>query len=226
MPRLLITLTGVAVAGGCLLLLPKLHVVQQIAELSLRLVTAQLFFWLVTLVLMIATFIFSRQAFLKYIRLNQFSGAVQHVRWAGIKANENWRTMGWQSGFFIAAITLTVVYFQNPFSLDRFHQILSLLPVIFLLAASNSLVEELIFRLTIVANLETTEYKTRAPLLSGIIFGGAHYFGAPGGLPGVLMAGFLGWFLAKSMQETGGMFWAWTIHFILDVIIFSILLLN
>ena len=41
------------------------------------------------------------------------------------------------------------------------------------------------------------------------------------GVVGVLLATFLGWILAKSMQETRGLFWAWFIHFWQDVWIFS-----
>jgi len=32
---------------------------------------------------------------------------------------------------------------------------------------------------------------------------------------------FLGWLLAKSIAETEGMFWAWFIHFLQDLIIFG-----
>jgi uncharacterized protein len=35
------------------------------------------------------------------------------------------------------------------------------------------------------------------------------------------LAGFLGWLLAKSIVETRGIFWAWFIHFLQDVIIFT-----
>lgn len=35
------------------------------------------------------------------------------------------------------------------------------------------------------------------------------------------MAGLLGWLLAKSVVETNGIFWAWFIHFVQDIVIFS-----
>jgi len=31
----------------------------------------------------------------------------------------------------------------------------------------------------------------------------------------------LGWLLAKSVIETNGIFWAWFIHFLQDIVIFS-----
>lgn len=46
-----------------------------------------------------------------------------------------------------------------------------------------------------------------------------HYYGAPYGITGVLMAYFLGWFLGKSIIETKGIFWAWMIHFVQDFLI-------
>lgn len=61
--------------------------------------------------------------------------------------------------------------------------------------------------------------------MSALVFGLPHYFGTPGGVVGSLMAGFLGWLLAKSIQETGGIFWAWLIHFIQDVVILGVGLL-
>ena len=60
---------------------------------------------------------------------------------------------------------------------------------------------------------------------AGLLLGEGHYYGVPYGVVGVLLAGFLGWFLGKSMQETGGFVWAWLIHFLQDVIIFTFLLM-
>lgn len=60
-------------------------------------------------------------------------------------------------------------------------------------------------------------------LVSAAIFGVAHYRGVPFGVPGVFLAGVLGFVLAKSVYETGGFFWAWTIHFVQDVIIITTL---
>jgi hypothetical protein len=49
----------------------------------------------------------------------------------------------------------------------------------------------------------------------------AHFYGVPYGVIGVVMAGFLGWFLAKAMLETRGFVMPWFIHFCQDVLIFS-----
>jgi hypothetical protein len=58
-------------------------------------------------------------------------------------------------------------------------------------------------------------------LLVAAYFGLAHFYGVPYGIVGVMMAGFLGWFLTKAMLETRGFFWPWLIHFCQDVAIFT-----
>ena len=61
-------------------------------------------------------------------------------------------------------------------------------------------------------------------VVSGLVFGTVHYFGTPGGLVGVIVAGLLGWLLARSVLETRGLFWAWLIHFLQDLVIMGALL--
>jgi membrane protease YdiL (CAAX protease family) len=62
-------------------------------------------------------------------------------------------------------------------------------------------------------------------LISAIIFGVAHIQGMPNGIGGVILAGLLGYVLSKSVYETNGVFWAWLIHFLQDVIIIGTLYL-
>jgi len=67
--------------------------------------------------------------------------------------------------------------------------------------------------------------REQALWLTSFFFGVGHYYGVPYGVVGVLLAGFLGWFLGKNMVETGRVAWAWFIHFLQDVIIFTFLLM-
>jgi uncharacterized protein len=60
-------------------------------------------------------------------------------------------------------------------------------------------------------------------IISAILFGMPHLGGMPSGLIGATMAGVLGLVLAKSLYETKGFFWAWTIHFIQEMIIIGTL---
>jgi len=94
-------------------------------------------------------------------------------------------------------------------------------------ALVNSFVEEITFRYTfasIVEHHKLNQYISQA--LSALIFGAVHYFGVPRGIPGIILAAFLGWFLSKSIHETKGFFWAWVIHFVQDVIIMTGLFLT
>lgn len=50
------------------------------------------------------------------------------------------------------------------------------------------------------------------------------YWGNPGGLPRMLMAGLIGWRLAVSVVQTSGLGWALHIHTTLDISIVTILL--
>lgn len=67
---------------------------------------------------------------------------------------------------------------------------------------------------------------SRIALASGLLFGAVHYFGTPGSIAGVLVAGFSGWVLAKSVLETKGIFWAWLTHCLQDVVVFSALFIS
>jgi hypothetical protein len=88
-------------------------------------------------------------------------------------------------------------------------------------AATNSIVEEGIYRFSVTSIfLENGLSARSAAISSGLLFGGVHYSGMPGGIPGVFLAGFLGWLLSKSIAETKSIGWAWLIHFVQDVVIF------
>ncbi|TLU55755.1 MAG: CPBP family intramembrane metalloprotease [Chlorobium sp.] len=62
-----------------------------------------------------------------------------------------------------------------------------------------------------------------SPLFSALLFGIPHYFGYPGKIPGVVLSGFLGWLLSLSVLQTGGIAWALALHFVQDLVIFTLL---
>jgi membrane protease YdiL (CAAX protease family) len=123
------------------------------------------------------------------------------------------------------AVTSLVVYLQlarskhlNKTPLIRFALIS--IP----LSAMNSLTEELIFRATILQSATHLASPMIIAILSGLLFGIPHNFGNPGKLPGVVMATFLGVMAAQSIFDTGGLGWAWIMHFVQDLPIITILL--
>ena len=93
------------------------------------------------------------------------------------------------------------------------------MPVVWSLpfAAMNALTEELVFRAVPVQLLAGHFDPSAIAVACGVLFGVTHWFGTPGKVPGVLMAGFLGWVMAQSVLDTGGLGWAWVIHVAQDV---------
>lgn len=99
---------------------------------------------------------------------------------------------------------------------------LVLLPLVLFFSATNAWSEEIFSRFAIVAGLYGKLKPGTICLISAIVFGVPHYFfGTPNGLFGVIMSGFLGWVLAKSVIETKGLGWALLIHFLQDIVIFG-----
>jgi len=98
-----------------------------------------------------------------------------------------------------------------------------LLPFVLGFAAINAFGEEVTYRAPQLAALHGAIGSTHSLLITAAYFGIAHYYGVPYGIVGVLMSAVLGWLLGRSMLETRGMFWAWFIHFAMDVVIFTFL---
>ena len=145
--------------------------------------------------------------------------------WLGIPNGTHWSEAFVTFMIFPLIITTVVVYFQvlkkEAVSLLT---IAKVIPAAILLSIFNSFTEEIIFRVIGVEGLSTVLSVSFLAILSGLWFGIPHYFGTPGKIPGVLMAGFLGWVAAISILETGGIAVAWAIHFVQDVPIITMLL--
>lgn len=101
-----------------------------------------------------------------------------------------------------------------------------LLPLIITFAAINAFNEEFVFRAGVLARLVPAVGGEQAVWMTSIRFGLGHWFGTPRGPVGVAMTTVLGLFGAKSMLETGGFAWAWIVHTVLDVVIFSFLMMS
>jgi hypothetical protein len=129
--------------------------------------------------------------------------------------------LGIQFALIISGVTFVVIYFQLMRGKRLQEHTLRFFLWVVVLALMNAFTEEMITRFSVVALLDNLIPLPYVYLTSALICGSVHYFGMPGKIPGVLMAGFLGWLLAKSIGETQGFFWAWLIHFLQDVIIFA-----
>jgi hypothetical protein len=136
-----------------------------------------------------------------------------------------WRRLGtfWAVG--ITAGTATAMWLALGPQLDDLSVLLWSLPAISVLAATNTVNEEFGYRNVPLAVLPPLLGQRTALAATGLLFGLAHYYGNPPGASGVALSAFLGVLLAKSMIETGGSKWAWAIHWMQDMVIFSFLTL-
>jgi len=187
-------------------------------ELKYQVITLLLAFLTLSLV-----FIVSPTSFQKYFSIGNISAPVVPVPALGITPtpNETWLNLGINFAIIISLVTFVIIYLQliRDKKISRENWRFFYWVVIF--ALMNSFTEEMITRFSVVALLDSIIPLSYIYLVSAFIFGTVHYFGTPGKIPGVLLAGFLGWFLAKSIGETQGIFWAWIIHFLQDVVIFT-----
>jgi uncharacterized protein len=165
------------------------------------------------------------RAFREFARLGDLNAPASPVPALGISAKDGWRKVGLNFALVITVLTAIFVYIGvlNG-AMPDLTKLLSVLPLVIGLSASNAFVEEALTRFGVVVGLHGVVPNRTLYLVSAAIFGGVHYFGTPGGVIGVAMAGFLGWLLARSIVETRGVFWAWFVHFLQDVVIFSGLL--
>jgi membrane protease YdiL (CAAX protease family) len=145
--------------------------------------------------------------------------------WLGINGKSTWLINGLQLLFIISLATGFFMYLglKKSNSIQSFDW--SFIPLILIFALTNSFSEEIIYRFGIVGGLLNFTPKITIILISAILFGLPHYGGNPSGFVGVIMAGLMGYILAKSTIETQGLGIAWIIHFVQDVIIFTALLM-
>ncbi len=167
---------------------------------------------------------FKRPEFQTHFRKGNIGAAIGPEPWVGIKpkGNQTWLYFGTSIGIIISVVTAIIIYFQLIHGKEiDLSNIVPILLFSLIFSLTNSFIEETVTRLSVVVVLKGKLKDRVIPFVSALIFGTVHYWGNPGGIPGVLAAGFLGWFLAKSILETKGIFWAWVIHFAQDVIIFT-----
>lgn len=189
--------------------------VSMLAEQSLHL--------MVTVVMIGILFILKKRRENFFLIKGNTNALISPVKWLGIKEGERWNKTGWVLAIFISLGTLSFLVLAGHPPLDIVIKALPFLPAILLAAATNAFYEEVSYKASFLSVLEQPVGRVHSLWLMAAYFGLAHYYGVPYGIIGVLMAGFLGWLLGKSMLETRGLWWAWFIHFLQDVMIFIFL---
>jgi hypothetical protein len=189
--------------------------IYMLAELSLKLI--------VTGVIIAVLYLIKKNRAAFFLVKGKISAPVEPVRWLGVGNGENWKIFGLILSLCISLGTLAFLVIAGRPPLDIVIKVLPFLPAVLLAAALNAFNEEMTYKASFLSVLEGPVGKKQALLLMAAFFGIFHYYGIPYGIIGVIMAGFLGWILGKSMLETRGFFWAWFIHFLQDVMIFTFL---
>jgi len=189
--------------------------VYMLAEQSLNLI--------VTLVIIAALLLMEEKRPDFYLVRGDITAPTEPIRWLGVKRGDRWNKLGGWLTICISLGTLTFLVIAGRPPLDIVMRALPFLPVVVLSAALNAFNEEVTYKASFLSVLEDSVGPRQALYMVAVYFGLAHFYGVPYGVVGVLLATFLGWILARSMQETRGLFWAWFIHFWQDIWIFSFL---
>ncbi len=156
-----------------------------------------------------------------FLRLGDLRAPAMPAPWLGLTRPTHWSRFGLILTGCISLGTLTFLLLAGRPSVAQVQQVLPILPSIMVLALMNAFSEEFTYRAALLAPLQGLISPHSALLVTAVLFGIGHYYGVPYGLIGVAMATLLGWLLGKAMLETRGFFWAWCIHFVQDVLIFS-----
>ncbi len=157
-----------------------------------------------------------------FLQMGNLKAPITPVPWLGFPKADPWTRFGGQFALYISLGTLVFLLIGG--GIPSGYVLLKLLPIfpfILLFATLNSFNEEMTYRASLLAGLEPVLGPQQAVLIAALFFGIGHYNGVPYGIIGVVMASFLGWMMGKAMVETRGFFWAWFIHFLQDVLIFT-----
>lgn len=151
------------------------------------------------------------------------SAPAQPIPFLGLRKPIPWTVFG-PALLVVFGVALPLfLYFTIHPDMTAGGRIVRFLPWILLGAAINAANEEFQFRNVLLAHLRNVVSPGEAVLLTAVLFGLGHYYGQPSGPIGVVMAGFAGWIWARSMIETRGSAWAFFIHMVQDIVIFSFL---
>lgn len=160
-----------------------------------------------------------------YLKKGDITRRVKPSRLLGVKNKESWFGLALKfSAIFGLGTLIFLVVATKPDPakvLDNW----SAIPYVVIIASMNAFNEEFTLRAFPLSLLSEHVGEENALGMTTLYFALGHYYGIPHGVTGVVLAGFLGWFIGKSIIETKGFFLAWLTHFVPDVVIFGFLLI-
>lgn len=137
-----------------------------------------------------------------------------------------WTWLGPELILIFGVATAGIVLVQLHPALQSLRRLTVWLPLVLFFSAINAFGEEFVFRSVLLARLAPNVGSEQALWMTSVQFGLGHWSGNPSGPIGMIGSTLLGLMLGKSMLETRGFFWAWLVHFVLDVVIFSAIILS
>lgn len=185
----------------------------------------QLVLLAIALISMISSYFLNPESFKSILSIGNISAVGEELKIFGIKEGDSWIKTGVSLSISISLATSIFMYFQLKGQNIDYDLLKTGIFWIVLFSLTNSFAEEMIYRVGVNGPLTNLLSSNKIFLISAVIFGVAHFHGMPSGIIGVILAGLLGYVLSKSIQETNGIFWAWLIHFLQDIIIIGSLYL-
>ena len=179
----------------------------------------------IAFVSMICSYLLNPESFKSILSIGNISTSGEELKIFGIKKGDSWLKTGISLSIVISLATGIFMYFQLKGQIIDYGLLKTGFLWVILFSLTNSFAEEMIFRVGINGPLDNLLSPNKIFFISAVIFGLAHYQGMPNGIIGIILAGLLGYVLSKSIQETNGIFWAWLIHFLQDVLIIGSLYL-
>ncbi len=157
-----------------------------------------------------------------FLAVGDWSAPASAMGWLGVADGDPWTSVGITFLIVMTVVTGAAVWLQiGRGSSVTVAGLVRALPIAVAFSAVNAVTEELLFRLTLAQGLSLVLGASAIAGLAALLFGGPHWFGHPGRLIGVILAGFMGWFLTLSVLQTGGLGWALVIHGAQDVVILT-----
>lgn len=140
----------------------------------------------------------------------------------GLKESRPWNRVAREFLLVYAIVLVIVLGMDIRPDVSQVSRALIFLPAIVIGAVINAFAEEFEFRSMLLSRLEPVVRPGQAILMTAVLFASLHYLtGTPSGPVGALAVTFLGWVAAKSMIETRGIVWAFSLHFLGDFIVYA-----
>ena len=151
------------------------------------------------------------------------SAPAQPIPFLGLRRSVPWSSLGPAFILVFAVFLAPYLYLTVHPNFSVSDRIVRTFPWSLAVATLNAASEEFQFRCVLLAHLRENFSSEEMVLLTAVFFGLGHYYGQPSGPLGVLMAGVAGWIWARSMIDTRGSVWAFLIHMVQDIVIFTFL---